>query len=173
MTSKSPTVPEVWLRGPIDGVEPTLMPAVHALIQVSEDIERVVSALTPAELWTTPAGAASIGFHVRHIAGSIDRLCTYARGESLSEEQRDTLDKEKEQGSPADARALVDIARKAIEDAIALMRSVPRERLHERRTVGRAALPSTVLGLLFHAAEHAQRHTGQIITTAKVARARD
>jgi hypothetical protein len=36
--------------------------------------------------------------------------------------------------------------------------------------VGRARLPSTVFGLLFHVAEHTQRHAGQAITTAKIVR---
>jgi uncharacterized damage-inducible protein DinB len=39
------------------------------------------------------------------------------------------------------------------------------------RGVGRAQLPSNVLGLLFHAAEHASRHTGQVVTTAKMLKA--
>ncbi|WP_373398612.1 hypothetical protein V8V91_02485 [Algoriphagus halophilus] len=38
----------------------------------------------------------------------------------------------------------------------------------EFRTVGRAQLPSTVGGLLFHAAEHTQRHFGQLLVTVKV-----
>ena len=37
----------------------------------------------PSLLWTRPAGLASVGFHLQHIAGVIDRLFTYARGEAL------------------------------------------------------------------------------------------
>lgn len=45
------------------------------------------------------------------------------------------------------------------------------ERFEEARGVGRAGLPTTVVGLLIHAAEHTQRHVGQAVTTAKVLRA--
>jgi hypothetical protein len=40
--------------------------------------------------------------------------------------------------------------------------------LTEPRTVGRKHLPTTLIGLLFHLAEHAQRHTGELIITAKI-----
>ena len=50
------------------------------------------------------------------------------------------------------------------------MRATPRDKLLESRAVGRLRLPSTVLGLLFHLTEHAHRHTGQAIATAKAAR---
>jgi len=40
--------------------------------------------------------------------------------------------------------------------------------LTDARAVGRQRLPSTVIGLLVHAAEHTTRHAGQIITTAKI-----
>jgi hypothetical protein len=39
--------------------------------------------------------------------------------------------------------------------------------LTEPRYVGRKMLPSTVIGLLTHIAEHTQRHVGQAITTAR------
>jgi uncharacterized damage-inducible protein DinB len=104
------------------------------------------------------------------VAGSIDRLLTYARGQSLSEAQRAAARAEAQE-SDADGAALVALAQAAIDVALAQLRSTPRESLLDVRTVGRAALPSTVLGLLFHVAEHTQRHTGQVITTAKVVRA--
>ncbi|HEX6533626.1 MAG TPA: DinB family protein, partial [Gemmatimonadaceae bacterium] len=114
----------------------------------------------------------SVGFHLRHVAGSIDRLLAYARGEALTGEQRAALAAEKEPGAPrADAAELVRGAQRAIATAIDTMRAMPREKLLEPRGVGRAQLPSTVLGLLFHIAEHTQRHTGQVITTAKIVRA--
>lgn len=40
--------------------------------------------------------------------------------------------------------------------------------LTEPRGVGRAGIPSTVLGLLFHATEHTTRHFGQLLVTVKV-----
>ena len=165
---------EAWLRGPIDGVDAYLMPAAHALVQAGQEIEQAVAGLTPAQVWARPGGAASVGFHLRHVIGSLDRLLTYARGKSLDAHQRAFLEMETEPcDPPTSADALVAGVRTAVETALRTYRSTPRERLLETRTVGRAALPSTVLGLLFHAAEHAQRHAGQIVTTAKVVRGMD
>ena len=164
----APTQPEAWLRGPLPGVEPLLMPAAHALVQAREDIERAAVGLTQEELWLRPGGAASAGFHLKHLAGSLDRLLTYARGERLSAEQRAALTEEGTPGEPA--AALVDHATGAIERALEQLRATPVATLNESRPVGRAALPATVLGLLFHAAEHTSRHVGQLITTVKIVR---
>ncbi len=79
----SPNAPEPWLRGPVDGITPLLMPVAHALQQAHEDAAGVLGQLTTDQLWVRPGGAASAGFHVRHIAGALDRLFTYARGEGL------------------------------------------------------------------------------------------
>jgi uncharacterized damage-inducible protein DinB len=159
--------PEAWLRGPVEGIEPLLMPAAHALIQAREDLERAAGGATVEQLWQRPGAAASAGFHLRHIAGSLDRLYTYARGESLSDAQRAALARESTPG--AGARELVDAASESIGHALEQLRRTPREVLLEPRAVGRAGLPATVLGLLFHGAEHTTRHVGQLITTLKVA----
>jgi uncharacterized damage-inducible protein DinB len=165
-------MPEPWLRGPIPGVAPLLMPSAHALAQAAEDLERAVRELTVPELWARPGGAASVGFHLRHIAGSIDRLATYVRGDQLARAQLDALQAEGEPGDPpADASALMDGALAAIDRMMGVLRGTPVHALLEPRAVGRARLPSTVLGLLFHVAEHTQRHVGQTIATAKVVRA--
>ncbi len=163
------SAPEPWLAGPVDGVDPYLMPAAHALLHVREELARGARELTPEQLQARPGGAASIAFHLRHVAGSTDRLCTYARGEALDDTQREFLRAEAtETGATADA--LLAVAHAAIDRALAQLRATPREALLDERRVGRAGLPSTVLGLLFHAAEHAQRHAGQVITTARVVR---
>jgi hypothetical protein len=146
-----------------------LMPAAHALQQTLEDVERALAELTAEQIWSTPGGAASVGFHVRHLGGSLDRLLTYARGESLSEEQRRQLAEEKSLPR-AGASALMADLRQAIERGMRQIRETPPESLGDARAVGRAALPTTVLGLIFHAAEHAQRHAGQVITTARIVR---
>lgn len=163
--------PEAWLRGPLPDVDPYLMPAAHALVQAGEDLARAVDGLTAEELWARPGGAASVGFHLRHVPGSIDRLLTYARGESLSDAQRKDAKAEGAPGPEPHPGPLLAAARNAIEQGLAQMRATPRETLLDPRAVGRAGLPSTVLGLLFHVAEHTQRHTGQVIATAKVVRA--
>ncbi len=158
--------PEVWLRGPLPDYVDELQPVAHSLLQVREELERVAS-LTPAQLWARPGGAASIGFHLRHLAGSLDRLLTYASEKPLSAAQYEFLAGEgREDDQPAEA--LVRLAHAAIDRALTHVRTTPLCTLDEARAVGRDRLPSTVLGLLFHAAEHAQRHSAQIITTAKI-----
>lgn len=166
----SPAVdPEMWLRGAVEGYEPLLMPVVHALLQVRADLERLRSGVPAEHVWTRPGGAASIGYHVRHTGGALDRLLTYARGELLSETQRAALKGEGIPGTPMPE--LVDevaAVNGTIDRALAQLRATRRDQLLEPRQVGRGALPSTVLGLLFHAAEHSTRHIGQAITTALI-----
>ena len=162
-------LPEVWLRGPVPGVPDALMPAAHAFLQTMEDVERGAGDLTIEQLWQTPGGAASVGFHILHLAGSTDRLLTYARGERLNADQRAALAAEQ---SPERRRVsdLIAGLRTAIDSAMAQVRATRVDTLYEPRTVGRAALPTTVIGLMFHAAEHSQRHAGQLVTTAKIVR---
>jgi uncharacterized damage-inducible protein DinB len=163
--------PEVWLRGAVPGFPPELMPVAHSLLQIREEIDSAVVPLSHEELWERPGGVASIGFHLRHLAGSLDRLLTYARGESLSEAQRFELDREERAGSEGEQPAtLLRLVDDAIGKALDQLRATRVETLPEPRPVGRAGLPSTVLGLLYHAAEHAQRHAGQIVTTSKIVR---
>ncbi len=147
------------------------MPAAHALMQAAEDIPTVVAGLSEEQLWALPGGAAAIGFHLRHLAGSIDRLLTYADDKMLSDEQMTELDAE----VLSDSRSAEELARAAvasIERAIGVMRETPPGLYPEMRGVGRKRLPSTVFGLLVHIAEHTQRHVGGIVATAKVVRSR-
>ncbi len=161
--------PEVWQRGPVAGYEPLLMPVVHALIQVREDLESLVPLIPSKDVWLRPGGAASIGYHVRHAGGALDRLFTYARGELLTDAQRAAL---REEGAPGDPPASLDSVvsdvGQIIDRALKQLADTPKESLLDERKLGRAGLPTTVLGLLFHAAEHSTRHVGQAITTAKI-----
>jgi hypothetical protein len=135
--------PEVWLRGSVAGFDPVVMPVVHALMQAREDLRHLVSTTATGTVWMRPGGAASVGFHVRHIGGSVDRLLT-----PLPQ-------------LAADVAARLDFA-------IEQVRATPRDTLLDERKVGRRGLPSTVLGLLVHTAEHTARHVGQAVTTAKI-----
>jgi hypothetical protein len=167
MTSSQPS--EVWQRGPVDGFNSWLMPVVHSLLQVREDAERLVSVVPDEQVWMRPGGAASIGFHIRHTGGALDRLFTYARGEVLNVDQRAYLATEHERGDPAATmRVVVDELNDAIDRALEQLRQTAPSSLLDERRVGRAGLPSTVVGLLFHAAEHSTRHMGQAITTARI-----
>lgn len=162
-------LPEVWLRGAVEGYAAQLQPVVHSLLQVREEIAQHAADLTTEELWARPGGAGSIGFHLRHIAGATDRLLTYARGESLTAEQIAWLKAEGVPGDPpASAAETVALAEAAIDRALVQVRTTEVATLADPRGVGRAQLPTTVLGLVFHAAEHATRHAGQIATTRKV-----
>lgn len=161
------TQPEVWLRGPVEGVPAALQPAAHALLQVKEEIADILADFPDDNLWERPAGVASVGFHLKHIPGVVDRLFTYARGEKLSSDQMRYLSSEAEEtGESKDE--LIRAAQDRIDKAIDELRSIDPVTLPDFRGVGRRQLPSTVLGMLFHAAEHSERHLGQTLVTARV-----
>ena len=160
--------PEVWLRGETAGVSAALQPVAHALLQAVEDAERLTADLDQDILWRRPGEAASIGFHLRHMTGSLDRLMTYARGEPLTKVQRAALAEEKGAAPEMAAEALLLHLRESVDRALDQLRSTPPETLDELRSVGRAGYPSTVRGLLHHAGEHTARHAGQISTTVRV-----
>jgi uncharacterized damage-inducible protein DinB len=133
---------------------------------VREDLHRLAATVPADHVWQRPGGAASIGFHLRHTGGALDRLLTYARGEQLTDAQKQALRAEEEPGEPLDA--VVRACDATIDGALAQLRRTTPETLLDSRSVGRAALPATALGLIFHAAEHSTRHLGQAITTARV-----
>lgn len=164
------TTPEPWLRGPIAGVPPTLQPAAHALQQALEDVRASLATLDDATLWTSPGGGApSAGWHVLHAGGALDRLLTYARGAALDDAQRAALAAERSPEHVSVATLLAAFEAR-VDAALAQLGATPESTLADAREVGRAKLPSTVLGLLFHAAEHTQRHVGSLVTTARVVR---
>ncbi len=160
---------EAWLSGPVKGIAPVFQPVAHALVQARDDVRQVAPALRRDALWRSPGGgAAAAGFHLLHLIHAMDRLLTYARGEKLSPEQLVTLKAETGPHPDLDGPALSALVDAAIARALDQVRHTDPERIFEARVVGRAGLPSTVLGLLFHAAEHTTRHVGQFITTSKI-----
>jgi len=161
---------EAWLSGKLEGFAPELMPAAHALVQAIDDLLKTATDLTNEELTAKPNGAASIAFHLRHIAGSCDRLLTYAKGEELTGAQFEFLRKEGGESSDRSAAELVGEAVSAIDEALVFCKTVAPEKLFEERSVGRKRLPTNVFGLLFHIAEHTARHVGQLTTTARIVR---
>jgi len=161
--------PEAWLRGPVPGIPDPLQPVAHALIAAREDVRPAVESLAPGQLWLPPGGAASVGYHLLHLAGSTDRLFTYARGGPLSAAQKATLAAERTLPEPRPpAYDLLSRWEEVVDRALAQLSETDERTVHAPRLVGRAQLPSSVLGLLAHAADHATRHVGQIITTAKI-----
>ena len=162
---------EPWLRGTLTDV-PVLQRAVlHALELAQEDLTHWCGGLNDEQINSQPAGLPSVAFHIRHIAGSIDRLLTYAEGKSLTPAQLANLQTE---SSPAVIREeLFDELALALNDASSRIRSFAVDSLNQPRTVGRKLMPTTVGGLLIHIAEHSLRHVGQAITTAKIVVAQD
>ncbi len=167
-SSQMTPTPEWWQRGPVAGVPPMLQPVAHMLLQLRDDVPAVVSPLEWTHWNARPGGAASVAFHVRHIAGVLDRLFTYARGGTLAEAQIAAL---KAEGAPleGDGRAeLLDALIAQIESRLEELRTIDPDSLGDERLIGRAKLPSTVIGCLVHAAEHGMRHLGQLLVTVKV-----
>jgi uncharacterized damage-inducible protein DinB len=146
-----------------------LQPAAHALLQAREEVNALMTGFPDALLWQRPAGVASPGFHLQHLAGVLDRLFTYANDQPLTPAQLHDLAAE---GTPISGQStvaqLLNRFNIQIDKALDQIGQTPETNLTQPRYVGRARLPSTVGGLLFHAAEHTQRHTGQLLVTARV-----
>ena len=160
--------PEPWLRGPIEGVPPHLMPVFHSFAQVREDLAHYTEGLSTDDVWRRTGSLPPLGFHLRHIAHSVDRLVTYLCGQQLSEAQVATLKQETEPGASLE-ELLAGIDSK-LRDAEKRLLTIGKDSMDQPRYIGKKQLPTTVLGLLVHVAEHTQRHLGQAITTAKLAR---
>ncbi len=161
---------EWWQRGPVEGIPAVLQPVAHILLQVRESVGEIVEPLTEQQWNARPAGVASAAFHVRHIAGVIDRLFTYARGSALSPEQFAALRLEGQELRAADVATMLDALSNRVDAALAELRTIDVTTLGDFRAVGRAQLPSTVIGCLVHGAEHAMRHVGQLSVTARIVR---
>lgn len=160
--------PEVWLRGPLEDIPPVLQPAAHALLQAQEEIHLMLASFPERLLWEKPFGVASVAFHLQHIAGVLDRLGTYAKGEQLSPDQLTYLSNEGIFEKSISLDDLIVRLDKKIAELISFMRLSEPASLFDPRFVGRKMLPSTTLGLLFHCAEHTMRHTGQMHVTVGV-----
>ena len=157
---------EPWLRGTLTEVDAVRRQVLHALELAQEDVDPWCAGLSDAQMNARPFGVASVAFHLRHIAGSLDRLLTYAEGGSLSGAQMDALHSETDEA--ASAEVVLRELRAGLREARQRMMMISPKSYEEPRAVGRARLPSTVGGLIVHCAEHTQRHIGQAVTTAKV-----
>lgn len=161
----------LWLRGPIAGISASLQGVAHGLLETHEELKATVTDLPLDKLWFKPFGVASVGFHLQHVAGATDRLFTYARGEVLTDDQRAALASERKSAMDGGDRTLRQLrahVEQVIESAVEQLRRTDIATLDEPRYVGGKQLPSTVSGLLEHAAQRASRHGGQVVTTVKV-----
>src|SRR5580704_4380973 len=82
-----PPLPEPWMRGIVPGIDPVIGHLLRASEHIREDLDRAIAPLSSEQLWATPDGMTSAGFHVKHLAGSTERLSTYLEGHQLSSGQ--------------------------------------------------------------------------------------
>ena len=156
------------MRGYLGDYNPVLAAVLYSLQHVREDVAKWTDGVADEELWHAEGDAAPAGFHLRHIAGSTDRLISYARGEALTQAQMETL--RAEQGRDVSLPELLVMLEQSLQKAEATVRATDPADFAVRREIGRKRIPTTLIGLLFHTAEHAQRHLGAMITGLKAAR---
>lgn len=160
--------PEYWMRGPVENIPALLQPVAHAMLQARDEVNEMMQGFPPHLLWQKAAGLASPAFHLQHLSGVIDRLFTYAKQEQLSPQQLNELSAEGKEDNNIDIEKLLLRFNKQVGEALEQLAKTDEKNLTNFRGVGRKQLPSTVMGLLFHAAEHTMRHTGQLLVTVKV-----
>ena len=166
---KTENQPEVWQRGPVENIPPLLQPVAHALLQAKEEVAVIMKDFPEKLLWEKPAGLASVGFHLRHLSGVVGRLFTYALNEQLSAEQLRSLQEENmPQNSIVTSKQLIERFNLQVGMALQQLKDTDESTLTEQRSIGRKKIPTTVIGLLVHAAEHMMRHIGQLMVTVRV-----
>jgi len=171
-TTQGDNETEFWLRGPVPNIPNVLQPAAHALLQSEKELKQYTKDFPNELLWAKTNGRASVGFHMNHITGVLDRMMTYAKSKSLTEEQFAFLKNEGTFNLQTNVESLQQNFANKVAEALSYFKTLNEENLTQKRTVGRKQLPSTVLGLLFHAAEHSQRHIGQLLVTVSVLQSR-
>ncbi len=157
---------EVWLRGPLEGYPKEVQAIAHALLQAREELNIYLDGFPTEKLWEKPYGVASVGFHLKHLTGVLDRLFTYANGDQLSEIQMVYLKSEGE--GKETVNELINHFNIQVDRSLDYLKNIKTAQFYDIRLVGRKEIPSTFSGLLFHAAEHTQRHVGQLLVTSKI-----
>jgi uncharacterized damage-inducible protein DinB len=138
----------------------------HSLQMAQEDTVKFCGAMEDHQLHARPFQLPSIAFQLRHIARSLDRFCCYAEGIPLSEQQLAALAEEADTAGTRES--IFQELDESLEKTRHRLEAIIRRPLDAPIKIGRKCLPTTLAGLLVHAAEHTQRHVGQAITTAKV-----
>ncbi len=167
------TAPEWWQRGPLPGIAPLFQPAAHAMLQARDELLAALDNFPKHLLWVPLHGMASVGFHLRHIPGVLDRLFTYAKEESISEQQLIYLKAEGQPDDNVDAEQLLQVIITQVDKCLEEMSHMKEDAATAVRYIGRKKIPTTQLGLVFHSAEHMMRHTGQLLVTVKVLKAQN
>jgi uncharacterized damage-inducible protein DinB len=159
---------EVWMRGPIAGLIPLLQPVAHAILQAREEVNLMMIDFSNELLWERPNGVASVAFHLQHLSGVLDRLFTYANNQVLNEDQLELLALESDETQFLTVKALLTRFNNQVNKALTQLKNIEEKTLLEPRGIGRKQIPTNQLGLLFHAAEHTQRHVGQLLVTVRI-----
>lgn len=159
-------LPEPWLRGTLREVPAVQRAVVHALELAGEDLKHWCGSLSDEQINAHPGTVPAVAFHLRHIAGSLDRLLTYAEGRNLGDAQLAAMKAEAAPGATRDT--LFAELDSALAESVRRIQAFDASELEQSRSVGKRQLPTTVAGLLVHVADHTQRHVGQAITTAKM-----
>ena len=163
-----PPYTEPWLRGTHRDIPAAGRAVLHALELAFDDLAKWTAGLTDDEVHAEPFGLTSIAVQLRHIAGSVDRILTYAEGSQLSADQLAALKAESSGSEPL--AELMGRVKASLDRAAARVRALAGGDLEAPRSVGRKELPTSLGGALIHVADHTQRHVGQVVTTAKVLR---
>lgn len=160
---------EVWQRGPIENIPALLQPVAHTLLEANEEAHSIMEGFPENLLWERPAGVASPAFHLQHIRGVIDRLFTYSRKELLSKRQMDEISIEGNKDKTSlSMQQMLDQLDKRVANAVEELKNVNPDSLTEPRGIGRKQIPTTLIGLYVHSAEHSMRHIGQLLVTVRV-----
>ena len=176
MSTSSAQTPyiEPWLSGTHTDVPAVGRAVLHALDLALDDLTKWTEGLTAAEVHSQPLGLPSLAFHLRHIARSTDRILSYAEGNQLTSEQLAALKTEQtcaDQGREESLAQLLAEVEASFSNAAARIRVLATANFDTPRAVGRKQFPTTIGGALIHVADHTQRHTGQVVTTAKLLKA--
>ena len=157
------------MRGIVPGIDPVIGHLLRASEHIREDLERAIASLSVEQLWATPNGMTSAGFHAKHLAGSTERLATYLEGRQLGAEQIAAM--KAESTGKESAEELIVAVRLALARYEELVRVLTPEHFGDVREIGRKRLQTTAVSVAIHIAEHGQRHVGQAINAAKLAKA--
>lgn len=167
MTKPKETL-EVWMRGPIAGLDPLLQPVAHAILQAREEVNLMMIDFPNELIWEKPSGVASVAFHLQHLSGVLDRLFTYANNQLLNEDQLELLALESDDTQYLTVKGLLTRFNNQVNKALTQLKNMDEKTLLEPRGIGRKQIPTNLLGLVFHAAEHTQRHVGQLFVTVRI-----
>lgn len=160
---------EVWQRGPLKDIPELLQPVAHALLQAREELKDLTDNFPESLLWERPAGVASPAFHIQHLTGVLERLFTYAKSKPLSPAQLYNLSIEGDQlKTSLNLTNLVQLFNEQVDVSIYQLSREDITLLTDVRTIGRKQIPTTLIGLYIHAAEHTMRHIGQLHVTIKI-----